>query len=50
MLIKIFDSDDNDVNLDNKSLFNDGFSKIQFIIILRILFAIDTGDSGAAGD
>lgn len=51
LLIKIFDNNDNEVNLDNKSLFNDGFSKIQFIIILRILFAIDMGDdAGPAGD
>ena len=41
--IKIYDNNDNEVNLDNKSLFNDGFSKIQFIIILRRLFLVDTG-------
>ena len=37
-IIKIFDSNDNEVNLDNKSLINKGFTKIRMIILIIYLF------------
>ena len=36
--IKIYDSNDMEVNLSDRTLFNNGFSKIQIILILKILF------------
>ena len=35
---KIFDNNETEVNLENKTLFNDGFTKIQVILILEMLF------------
>ena len=37
-IFQIFDIDENEVDLTNKTLFNDGFTKIQQILILKILF------------
>ena len=38
LTIKILDCDGNDIDISNKTLFNNGFSKIQIIHILRVLF------------
>ena len=35
---KIFDNNDTEVNLENKTLFNDGFTRVQVILILEMLF------------
>ena len=35
---QIFDIDENEVNLTDKTLFNDGFTKTQQILILKLLF------------
>ena len=35
---QIFDIDENEVNLTDKTLFNDGFTKMQQILILKLLF------------
>ena len=37
-ILKIFDSNDNEINFNNKNLINKGFTKIQMIFILRHLF------------
>ena len=36
--MKIYDSNDMEINLSNKTLFNNGFSKIQMILILQNIF------------
>ena len=35
---KIFDNNENEINLADKTLFNNGFSKIQIILILELIF------------
>ena len=36
--MKFFDINNNEIDLSDSSLFNDGFTKIQIILILRMLF------------
>ena len=38
VIIKIYDSNDAEINLDDKSLFDDKFTKLQTILILRKIF------------
>ena len=37
-MLRIYDSDKNEINLNDKTLFNGGFTKIQIILIISILF------------
>ena len=37
-IFKIYDNNDMEINLENKTLFNNGFSKIQIILILKVLY------------
>ena len=36
--LKIYDSNNMEVNLNNKSIFKDGFTRIQIVIIINLLF------------
>ena len=38
-IIKIYDESDMEINLSNKTLVNNGFTKIQIILILQLFFA-----------
>ena len=38
IMLRIYDNDKNEINLNDKTLFNGGFTKIQIILIISILF------------
>ncbi len=42
LIFKIYDSNDQEINLVNKTFFNNGFTKMQMILILDIIFMIST--------
>ena len=39
-MFKLYDSNDMEINFDNKSLFNNNFSKIQQVCILKKIFIV----------
>ena len=42
--LKIYDSNDMEVSLANKTLFNKGFTKIQIVLIFRMILAGERND------
>ena len=41
-MFKIYDSNNNEVDLGDRTLFNNGFTNIQILILIRVLFIKNT--------